>query len=231
LGQSWEPAANKTPAVRTSNDHVCNYNYKAYCYIVRMNCYLIDDEQHSIDLLTNYLGRLEDFMIVGTNLNAKKALIEINMLNNVDMVFTDIYMPELSAIFEKKVGCKYNHAQLYLGGSSYIHSYDLGVQAANPARDLFELTDDAVALRIKGKGKEKMIQAAVDSACAKIGTQYSMSEARAALRKPDIEAKEGNRQICIRLVAQAFGDADLKIVDNADYCSTKDLLESVRSMS
>jgi response regulator of citrate/malate metabolism len=61
-----------------------------------MNCYLIEDEQHAIDLLEDYLSRLENFCVVGSNLNAKHALAEIEKLNNVDLVFTDIYMPDLS---------------------------------------------------------------------------------------------------------------------------------------
>ena len=61
-----------------------------------MNCYLIDDEKHSIDLLIDYIGRLYGLKVVGWTLNPKTALTDIETLNNVDVVFTDINMPELS---------------------------------------------------------------------------------------------------------------------------------------
>ncbi|MBD1385829.1 response regulator [Mucilaginibacter rigui] len=61
-----------------------------------MNCYLIDDEPHAIRLLTDYISRIKGFDVVGSNLNAKLALSEIHDLNNVDLVFTDINMPDLS---------------------------------------------------------------------------------------------------------------------------------------
>ena len=61
-----------------------------------MNCYLIDDDPHAIKLLEEYLSRMENFKVIGSNLNAKKALSEIWEFNNIDIVFTDIYMPELS---------------------------------------------------------------------------------------------------------------------------------------
>jgi two-component system LytT family response regulator len=68
-----------------------------------MNCYLIDDEKHAIDLLSDYIGRLDSCNVVGWTVNPGTALTDIENLNNVDLVFTDINMPEISGfdIIEK----------------------------------------------------------------------------------------------------------------------------------
>jgi len=155
----------------------------------------------------------------------KKLVLDLDKLEPGDILLTISSRP-LSAIMEHKTGCKYHHAQLYMGDSSYIHSYELGVQADNPMRKLFELEDDAVALRLKGDDQAEVIEKAMMAVRSKIGTQYSLDEAKAVLKQPDIDAIEANRQFCTRLVAQAYAEAGVQLVPNEDYCSAQDLITS-----
>lgn len=61
-----------------------------------MNCYLIDDEKYAINLLIDYIGRIDDLKIVGWTVRPETALADIESLNNVDIVFTDINLPGIS---------------------------------------------------------------------------------------------------------------------------------------
>jgi len=61
-------------------------------------CYVIDDEDHAIDTLVNYINKLPGLNLVGTSLNPLKAIDEITNSNQVDIVFLDVDMPEISGL-------------------------------------------------------------------------------------------------------------------------------------
>ncbi|EHQ29798.1 LytR/AlgR family response regulator transcription factor [Mucilaginibacter paludis] len=63
-----------------------------------MNCYIIDDEQHNIDMLEFYISEMPNVKLVGTNTNPVNALREIEHLGNVDLVLSDMDMNKLSGI-------------------------------------------------------------------------------------------------------------------------------------
>lgn len=62
-----------------------------------MRCVLIDDEPLAIEILENYIERLDNKEIVGKFTNSVKAL-EFLSLHPVDLVFLDIQMPNLTGI-------------------------------------------------------------------------------------------------------------------------------------
>lgn len=62
-----------------------------------MNCIIIDDEQHAIDLLTIYIQKIEHLKIIGTFNNPINAISFIEH-NSVDLIFLDIEMPEISGL-------------------------------------------------------------------------------------------------------------------------------------
>lgn len=62
-----------------------------------MRCVLIDDEPLAIEILENYIERLDNKEIVGKFTNSVKAL-EFLSLQPVDLVFLDIQMPNLTGI-------------------------------------------------------------------------------------------------------------------------------------
>ena len=62
-------------------------------------CYIIDDEEHAIDTLVGYVDRYPGLNLVGSNINPLKAIDEIiNSENEIDIVFLDVDMPELSGL-------------------------------------------------------------------------------------------------------------------------------------
>jgi two-component system LytT family response regulator len=69
---------------------------------MRMNkqykCVIIDDEQHAIDLLTDYISELPSLSIFKTFTNPIRALDEIRIEDDVDIVFMDIDMPGISGL-------------------------------------------------------------------------------------------------------------------------------------
>ena len=62
-----------------------------------INCLIIDDEQHAIDILVHYVGQTPHLHLVGTTTNPIEAL-QLVHTQNVDLVFLDVQMPELSGI-------------------------------------------------------------------------------------------------------------------------------------
>jgi len=152
-------------------------------------------------------------------------LLDLDKIQPGDIILTR--SEHRSSVFIQQQGnCKYSHAILYAGESSYIEADGLGVHAMNSARKLFDSPDDAIALRLKQIGEAGVIQRAVDFARTLIGTEYSPAEARRSVRETDAPAIETNRQYCSRLVAMAYQSAQVTLVKNPDYSTVKDLLDS-----
>lgn len=59
-----------------------------------LKCIIIDDEQHSIDLLKSYIEKISFLQLTGTFNNPLNALSSID----VDIIFIDIQMPQLSGL-------------------------------------------------------------------------------------------------------------------------------------
>ncbi|HVI45917.1 MAG TPA: LytTR family DNA-binding domain-containing protein [Chitinophaga sp.] len=62
-----------------------------------ITCYIIDDEQHSIDLLTKYVAQTPYLELTGSSSNALEALKSIST-GSIKLIFLDIHMPEISGI-------------------------------------------------------------------------------------------------------------------------------------
>jgi len=61
-------------------------------------CVIIDDEQHAIDLLTDYISELPSLSIFKSFTNPILALDEIRVEDDIDIVFMDIDMPGISGL-------------------------------------------------------------------------------------------------------------------------------------
>jgi len=61
-------------------------------------CYVIDDEYHAIDTLVGYINKFPGLNLVGSNTNPLEAINDINNVAQVDIVFLDVDMPELSGL-------------------------------------------------------------------------------------------------------------------------------------
>ncbi|HVI45994.1 MAG TPA: LytTR family DNA-binding domain-containing protein [Chitinophaga sp.] len=62
-----------------------------------INCLVVDDEQHAIDVLTHYIAQIPFLNLVKTTTNPVEALQIVNM-QKIDLVFLDIQMPEMSGM-------------------------------------------------------------------------------------------------------------------------------------
>ena len=118
-----------------------------------MNCIIIDDEPHAIDVLKRYAEQTPFLNLRQTFRNPVKAMGYLQE-ENIDLVFLDINMPNLSGIqfvrsIEKKPLIIFTTAY-----SEYaVESYDLNavdylvkpiefdrfIKAVNKARELFQL--------------------------------------------------------------------------------------------
>ena len=64
-----------------------------------LNCYIIDDENHAIDLLTKYIERTPEMELIGTQTDPLVALNAFTSRTiNADVTFMDIDMPQLSGM-------------------------------------------------------------------------------------------------------------------------------------
>lgn len=71
-----------------------------------INCIIVDDEQHAIDIIRHYIDQTPYLQLVGSSTNPIEGLQLVNE-GNVDLVFLDIQMPELTGIdFIKAIGGK-----------------------------------------------------------------------------------------------------------------------------
>lgn len=152
-------------------------------------------------------------------------VIDVNKLNKGDIILRRTPGQPLSARIMEQTHSNYSHALLCVDYSSVIDAGQI-VQARNPLRDKFETIDDGLVLRLKAQFRNNtLIDKVAEYARRTIGTQYSIREATEVLKGTE-QAKEPNRQICTRLIAQAFEYAGLVIVDNTDYPTIKDLEDS-----
>ena len=62
-----------------------------------MNCLVVDDEQHAIDILLHYIKQTPMLHVVAATTNPIEAL-QVVATQKVDLVFLDIHMPDLSGI-------------------------------------------------------------------------------------------------------------------------------------
>ena len=62
-----------------------------------INCIIVDDEQHAIDILEHYTRQTPELKLLGSFTNSVEALHYIQN-NPVDLAFLDIQMPDLTGI-------------------------------------------------------------------------------------------------------------------------------------
>jgi DNA-binding LytR/AlgR family response regulator len=62
-----------------------------------LSCYIVDDEFHAINLLSDYVNRTANITLAGSNNDPIAALREINDLSP-DIAFVDIEMPNISGL-------------------------------------------------------------------------------------------------------------------------------------
>lgn len=92
-----------------------------------INCLIVDDEQHAIDILVHYVAQTPHLNLVGTTTNPIEAL-QLVTTQNADLVFLDIQMPELSGIdFIKALNGKAKVILTTAYSEFALESYELDV--------------------------------------------------------------------------------------------------------
>ena len=62
-----------------------------------IRCLVVDDEQHAIDIIAHYIRQTAYLELVSSTTNPVEALQTV-VTQNIDLVFLDVQMPELSGI-------------------------------------------------------------------------------------------------------------------------------------
>ena len=92
-----------------------------------INCLIVDDEQHAIDILKHYINQTPFLHLSAATTHPVEALKLLNE-HNIELVFLDIQMPELSGIdFIRAIqgGAKVILTTAY--SEFALESYELGV--------------------------------------------------------------------------------------------------------
>lgn len=92
-----------------------------------INCLIVDDEQHAIDILKHYIDQTPYLHLAAATTNPVEALRLLND-HNIDLIFLDIQMPELSGIDFIKAIQGSTKVILTTAYSEFaLESYELGV--------------------------------------------------------------------------------------------------------
>jgi two-component system LytT family response regulator len=138
-----------------------------------INCIVVDDEQHAIDILLHYINQTPLLNAVASTTNPLEAL-QIMATQNVELVFLDIHMPELSGIdFIKALNGKVKVILTTAYSEFALEGYELDVidyllkpirlprflaavqKAAKSLKeeDLEDIEDDYIFVKTESKGK------------------------------------------------------------------------------
>lgn len=65
---------------------------------MKLKCVAIDDEEHAIEVITDHISEMPGLYVFKTFTNPITALTEINVADQIDIIFMDIDMPGLNGI-------------------------------------------------------------------------------------------------------------------------------------
>jgi DNA-binding LytR/AlgR family response regulator len=92
-----------------------------------INCLIVDDEQHAIDILVHYVSQTPFLKLVASTTNPIDALQIVNT-QKIDLIFLDIQMPELTGIdFIKAIQGKADVILTTAYSEFALESYELNV--------------------------------------------------------------------------------------------------------
>jgi len=176
-----------------------------------MNIYktiIIDDEPLAIDVITHHLGRFSNFEVVKTFTDSVEAFNFLKEGHQVDLVFTDIAMPEISGI---------ELVKLYKTNTKFIMTTSFSQYAV----ESFDL--EVVDYLLKPISFERFCKAiARFESLANNGGQQVL--------EPSFFVKEGDEfiKILVRDIDYIEGLKDyVKIITGKNYCLALKSLKSV----
>lgn len=146
----------------------------------------------------------------------------VGLIQPGDVVLTTTPEP-MSQTIRKFTGADISHAMICVATSSVIDSTGDGVHARNLGRIILELGCAGHVLRPVKPLSIDQLRSVLSFARASVGTRYTMTGAAKSVLAGFVA---GRRQFCSRLVAQAYHEAGVNLVSDADFCHPGELLKS-----
>ena len=123
-------------------------------------------------------------------------------------------------------GCKYDHVAIYLGDAFLVEADGMGVVMNHVYSYAFREVEDGCVLRLKN-GSVRIIEELLFWVRGRMAMGFGTQQARLVYKLKETEEQEhSNRTFCSRLVAQAYHQIGIDVVQNPDYCSPDDFLSS-----
>lgn len=129
----------------------------------------------------------------------------------------------MSQMIRVATGADISHAMVCVAKSSVIDSTGDGVHARNLERIILEPGCAGHVLRPLKPLTADQLRTVVAWARSAVGTRYTVAEAGKSVAAGLVA---GRRQFCSRLVAQAYREAGVNLVSDADFCHPGELLAS-----
>ncbi len=129
----------------------------------------------------------------------------------------------ISQTIRNVTGADISHAMICVGRSSVIDSTGDGVHARNLDRIILEPGCAGHVLRPVEPLTADQLRSVISFSRAMVGTRYTITGAAKSVVAGFVA---GRKQFCSRLVAQAYRDAGLNLVLDADFCHPGELLKS-----
>jgi hypothetical protein len=116
-----------------------------------------------------------------------------------------------------------SHAMVCVADGSVVDATSEGVHARSVQRLLLDERYAVHVLRTKHPATTEQLSAIETFLRTRIGVEYSTKAAAQSLLGAGRAKKQ---QFCSRLVAQAYAEAGIRLVDNPDFCFPSELLQS-----
>lgn len=95
----------------------------------KLNCVIIDDEKHAVDLLAEYIETMPNLHLLKYFTDPLKALIDITPEDNIDIIFMDVDMPGMTGL-DLSLAIRYKTKYLVFTTAHSKYAIDaFGVQA------------------------------------------------------------------------------------------------------
>lgn len=126
----------------------------------------------------------------------------------------------------QKMGCRYEHAAIYLGDAYMMEANGVHVLMTHIYSYAFREREHACVLRMN-KSSPITLSNVVRAAFNQVGRDYiNTIQFRHVRALKESQRKDtSNRSFCSRLVAQAYATENINLVTNPDYCEPDDFLK------
>lgn len=129
--------------------------------------------------------------------------------------------------FREKLGCKFEHAAIYVGDAYIMEANGLHVVMSHIYSYAFREEDHACVLRLK-KYSLRTLEEVARNARKQMGRDYvDTNQFRYVRALKNSDKKDtSNNSFCSRLVAQSYADENIHLLPNPDFCEPDDFLTS-----